>query len=867
MANYATLKGLIDQYITTNGQGDITGAILNDVLKNIVNSIEADYLFGGVVVPSSNVGTPDQNVFFIATQGGSYQHFNGTIIPNGITIFKWNGSWSYQILFAGDGGIFDISAYHNNTRYADLKAALGTNGANIPQTLRSGGMSIKFVQSSDNEYVHYLYKLTSTTDANITNLDNWEKINLERNLSQLSQKVVNNYWVGNGNTFAKTKITGLRPGATYRIFLRKIPWDMTGITVTGVTKLAIQNFYNGAQTTDLLQVGIAAELRPYYDFTIPENSDYINVGGRATSGAVIDWDIVDLTLIKQKADLVSYFAAMSVPTFLDVDLSTPTLKVKFPVNGMRLYDSFGASIIGDYMGARNQTFTLNNLQSLVWDFVSSSIKVVGTGTAGDYVHLLNLAKNSVTGLFAGWFNEQMRKENNPTIAAQKAANTLGEAISASKDFAITSGMSGFSAQIDIGVPYNRRFIIRVNDPDGTLNKVSDLAGYDYDGNNVVIAGVNLLPNTDYTYYAPKGLASLRIWVGASYMTGTAGTISVQVSIPSQYDDESIVRRWNDDEKLTIRNNMAKFSVFNALFFSDIHGNTVRFNRILELGNDWKSIINFIIDGGDDTAEYQSQGNLNWYNTAALTSEIPIIRAAGNHDAWTTNYGVWATPQELYEYFTAVAVAQLIAKGTSVFQPTDAASLYKNYYYVDFGAIRIIVLTSMSGSSYFDATQLQWFKDVLNNSSDKHVLCVNHCPFYRGENDKIKSNWSSYKWETLADTMHLDNDAILAVDTFIEGGGKFVGWLCGHTHIDCLINSRGTHKQLCFSTSCAKGGTLDGQQPTDKRSAGYDLLNMVSIDTTNFQLKVWRIGFDTNSAMQVHNTFVWDYAKQIILSES
>lgn len=99
MANYTNLKNIIDQYITTNGQGDITGAILNDVLKSIVNSIGADFLFGGVVVPSSNVGTPDQNVFYIATQGGSYTNFGNVVIPNGITIFKWNGSWSNEVLF------------------------------------------------------------------------------------------------------------------------------------------------------------------------------------------------------------------------------------------------------------------------------------------------------------------------------------------------------------------------------------------------------------------------------------------------------------------------------------------------------------------------------------------------------------------------------------------------------------------------------------------------------------------------------------------------------------------------------------------------------------------------------------------------
>ena len=66
-------------------------------------------------------------------------------------------------------GAFDISSYHAIdgvlAKYADLAAALGTNGANIPDTLRKGGMSVKFVQSSDNKYVQFrLMAQSFTTD-------------------------------------------------------------------------------------------------------------------------------------------------------------------------------------------------------------------------------------------------------------------------------------------------------------------------------------------------------------------------------------------------------------------------------------------------------------------------------------------------------------------------------------------------------------------------------------------------------------------------------------------------------------------------------------------------------------------------------
>ena len=57
------------------------------------------------------------------------------------------------------GTVFDISSYHATgtppvlAEYADLSAALGTNGANVPESMRKGGMSVKFVSSSDHKYV------------------------------------------------------------------------------------------------------------------------------------------------------------------------------------------------------------------------------------------------------------------------------------------------------------------------------------------------------------------------------------------------------------------------------------------------------------------------------------------------------------------------------------------------------------------------------------------------------------------------------------------------------------------------------------------------------------------------------------------
>ena len=72
-------------------------------------------------------------------------------------------------------GAFDISAYHATggelAKYADITAAIGTNGANIPEEIRKGGMSVKFVHSSDNIYIQCRLK----ADEFSTDEEDWEQ--------------------------------------------------------------------------------------------------------------------------------------------------------------------------------------------------------------------------------------------------------------------------------------------------------------------------------------------------------------------------------------------------------------------------------------------------------------------------------------------------------------------------------------------------------------------------------------------------------------------------------------------------------------------------------------------------------------------
>ena len=110
--------------------------------------------------------------------------------------YAWNGKDYVHISTKTQiGDVFDISAYHATggtlATYDNLEDALGTNGKNIPQSLRKGGMSVKFVQSSDNKYVQYRLMSDSfgTIESDWQNIGLVQQIGLSETVA-MSQKAV-----------------------------------------------------------------------------------------------------------------------------------------------------------------------------------------------------------------------------------------------------------------------------------------------------------------------------------------------------------------------------------------------------------------------------------------------------------------------------------------------------------------------------------------------------------------------------------------------------------------------------------------------------------------------------------------------------
>lgn len=94
MGNYEELKQAVSDVIKTNGNQEITGSVLQNALLTIISTIGTNATFAGIATPETNPGTPDQNVFWIASKNGVYSNFNAIEVNNEVILFvNENGSW------------------------------------------------------------------------------------------------------------------------------------------------------------------------------------------------------------------------------------------------------------------------------------------------------------------------------------------------------------------------------------------------------------------------------------------------------------------------------------------------------------------------------------------------------------------------------------------------------------------------------------------------------------------------------------------------------------------------------------------------------------------------------------------------------
>lgn len=92
---WTDLKAAVAAVIRTNGNQEVTGSLLQSTLNSIIDQVGANASYKGVAIPSTNPGTPDALVFYIASTQGTYANFGGFVLDGGFAVLSnVSGSWT-----------------------------------------------------------------------------------------------------------------------------------------------------------------------------------------------------------------------------------------------------------------------------------------------------------------------------------------------------------------------------------------------------------------------------------------------------------------------------------------------------------------------------------------------------------------------------------------------------------------------------------------------------------------------------------------------------------------------------------------------------------------------------------------------------
>lgn len=304
--------------------------------------------------------------------------------------------------------------------------------------------------------------------------------------------------------------------------------------------------------------------------------------------------------------------------------------------------------------------------------------------------------------------------------------------------------------------------------------------------------------------------------------------------------------------------------------SDIHGDSVNLRDFIATCELYG--ISNRIHLGDTTDEYNYGKQTSYSFWTNVEGHNTVMNIVGNHDSRKSGTGGgWnAIPQtQTYDCIINPFVSTI-----SVVQPQDAELNGLCYYYKDLEAsVRLICIDCM----YWNQDEYDWLSDVLDDSktNSKHVLIVCHYP--TNDINLLNSSWNCRaRGAKIIDTSingsnsYLDKyspvNASDLVQDFIDGGGIFIGWVCGHQHRNWLgqLKVHPTQLQFCIPSSNYTYSTSTYSYYKLGDPANQYLFTFLGIDTSRRLIKAIRIGKRTDIYMQQQKQWCYDYQDNILL---
>lgn len=333
-------------------------------------------------------------------------------------------------------------------------------------------------------------------------------------------------------------------------------------------------------------------------------------------------------------------------------------------------------------------------------------------------------------------------------------------------------------------------------------------------------------------------------------------------------------KWNG----TSLNTTLPYKPLVLMHFSDLHGDETRLKRIVDFKNQYYKFIDDVIHTGDSVLSCWESGFDLWDNAGAGG----ILNLNGNHDTWTGN----AEESGCKPWTTGYSAKQGFERYIEPYISLENISyvINKMYWYKDYSGskIRIIAIdnyhwketvtlsdntqtdTYPDGTKTDNGEQLIWLNNVLLDAKENgySVIMLSHAPY------QVDGFACSFNTIDEHSGSGLQTEALTAVQNFIEYGGKFISWICGHNHQDWFGTVDNFPNQTLITIDTARDIRSDGAVWSNNRRPDdtdfMDCFNIISVDVNTKHLSIIRFGQEYDRHGRHIGTLVYKYdTKEVI----
>lgn len=315
-----------------------------------------------------------------------------------------------------------------------------------------------------------------------------------------------------------------------------------------------------------------------------------------------------------------------------------------------------------------------------------------------------------------------------------------------------------------------------------------------------------------------------------------------------------------------------------LCFSDVHLVKEHLEEIAEFYNLYKSHSasfihyggvpqtpnNFTISNIDDALHLGDSVGAYYTAPFDLWDILPTaLNVIGNHDTYIKDSPRFVMPDK-DKYATYF---KKYIKKWNVVQPENAEEEGKCYWYKDYNKdVRVIAIDCNIAKS---KPQLEWFKKSLEDAlkSKLKVVIATHFP---PPCDKVlECNFTSIDYtQNPKKYPEVLGEFVSAIDSFIENGGTFVSWICGHLHHDMVMYAKGSkNKQLVIAMECATDFDWWTDADHIKGTSANACWEIISIESISNVIKIARFGNNYDHYLRRKDSFCYNFKEHKLIYSS